>query len=531
MKKVISLLLALMLVFGLATTAFAQTVGTEAPNTGSITVRNASKGITYKVVKLFDATVTGNENGSIAYTGTIPKALEDYFKMDTAGNITVKDAAKNTNGELTKNAIDAIATWAKAQDPVATETSNGSTLEFVGLPYGYYVVLSTQGAVISVDSTNPDVVIADKNTTTPTLNKTVDDKDVAIGQTVTYTVEATTANYLKNDNGEYEIVTHYVIDDTLPAFLTDVEVTSVTVGGVEYKVDGAVPQFAKVEYVVGDNTYTYKNAIVIPWAEKNVAGEYDSLYNNGAKIVITYTATVNNKVEVDGVTGNINKVILTPYTTPDTPNPPTPEPWEKHWEDNEVIFTYATALKKVDENKKPLAGAKFKAKGLVVEGSKGKYTVVSYDAASTTLGTEMETDDQGNLVILGIPRYVDEKTEEPVTFFLTFVETAAPAGYNKLTEEIMVQTQVIGKVVTASSGKIYYDAEGNETEEVTESYTEIVNYTDELKAKAFEVINNKGVELPETGGIGTTLFYIIGGVLAAAAVVLLITKKRMASEY
>lgn len=544
LKRSLALLLCFALVLGMATTVFAQTVGTAAEGTGTITVQNAAKGETYKLVKLFGATVTGKENGSIAYTGTIPDALADYFEEDTAGNITVKDAAKNANGELTKNAIDAITAWAKIQDAVASVVSDGSTLKFVGLHYGYYVVLSSQGSAISVDSTNPNAVIVDKNTTEPALTKTVDDDDVYIGQRVTYTVEASTANYLKNDNGEYEIVTHYVIDDTLPAFLTDVEVTSVTVGGVEYKVEGAVPHFAEVEYVVGDNTYTYENAIVIPWAtweeKEDGSYEYDSIYNNGAEIVITYEATVTDEAEVDGKTGNINVVTLTPYTTPDTttpppppdnppPTPPTPDPWEEHWEDKEVVFTYATALKKVDENKNPLAGAKFKAKGLVVEGSKGKYTVVSYDAASTTLSTEMETDDQGNLVILGIPSKVDEKVEVPVTFFLTLVETEAPAGYNKLTEEIKVETQVIGEVVTASSSKIYYDAEGKVTEEVTESYTEIVDYTDDLEAKAIKVVNNKGLELPNTGGMGTTLFYIIGSVLVAAAVVLLVTKKRMHS--
>jgi LPXTG-motif cell wall-anchored protein len=44
-----------------------------------------------------------------------------------------------------------------------------------------------------------------------------------------------------------------------------------------------------------------------------------------------------------------------------------------------------------------------------------------------------------------------------------------------------------------------------------------------------EVENKSGIELPETGGIGTTIFYIVGGLLAVAAVVLLVTKKRMNS--
>ena len=45
-----------------------------------------------------------------------------------------------------------------------------------------------------------------------------------------------------------------------------------------------------------------------------------------------------------------------------------------------------------------------------------------------------------------------------------------------------------------------------------------------------QVINNTGIELPHTGGIGTTIFYAVGGVLVLAAVVLLVTKKRMSSR-
>ena len=73
MKKLVTLLLAMVMIFSLATTAFAQTVGTEAAGTGSITISNASKGETYAIYKLFDATVDGE--GAIAYTGTIPEAL------------------------------------------------------------------------------------------------------------------------------------------------------------------------------------------------------------------------------------------------------------------------------------------------------------------------------------------------------------------------------------------------------------------------------------------------------------------------
>ena len=79
-RKIACLLMALVMVFGLAATAFAQTVDSGKGGSASITVKNASKGETYTVVKLFDASVTGSVDGSIVYTGSIPTALADYFE-------------------------------------------------------------------------------------------------------------------------------------------------------------------------------------------------------------------------------------------------------------------------------------------------------------------------------------------------------------------------------------------------------------------------------------------------------------------
>lgn len=508
-KKLVSLLLALVMVFALATTAFAQTVDSTKGGSASITIENASKGETYKVVKLFDASVTGKEDGSIVYTGTIPEALTAYFEK-VNGYIQVKDAAKATDGTLSADAVAALKAWAGTQTADATAVADGSALVFTNLPYGYYVVTTTQGAAITVDSTNPNATVYDKNAKEPGITKSVDDADVYIGQTVTYTATASTSNYLGTGK-DAEIVTQYVIEDTLPAFLKDVNVTSITIGGAAYTVNGEVPQF---DTVAG---HTNK-AIVIPWATKNTeTGKYESLYNNGAQIVITYTAKVTDQAVVDGA-GNTNKVILTPYTSPDGKTPG--EPWDETWEDDETIKTYAAALKKVDEEGNPLAGAKFAANGLTVTGSKGNYTVTAYDPSSKDLGTEMETDDNGHLVIKGLPSDAN----------LTVTETEAPAGYNKLKDPITLTPTVINETVTVTSTTTYYDKDGNKTNEVTEKSTTEITYNEKLKTAAYKVENRKGAELPATGGMGTTLFYAIGGILVLAAVVLFVTKRRMSAE-
>ena len=102
MKKLLAILLAIVMVMGLATTAMAQSVDSGKGGNATITIENASKGETYKIVKIFDASVTGEVDGSIAYTGTIPAARETVFEKDSADKILAHrlcaDPVCNGNG-------------------------------------------------------------------------------------------------------------------------------------------------------------------------------------------------------------------------------------------------------------------------------------------------------------------------------------------------------------------------------------------------------------------------------------------------
>lgn len=86
-RKLASLLLALVMVFALATTAFAQDVPVPGTGRGSITISNAAKGETYTIYRLFDATVSADHK-SIAYIGEIPASLKTYFTADKNGYIS-----------------------------------------------------------------------------------------------------------------------------------------------------------------------------------------------------------------------------------------------------------------------------------------------------------------------------------------------------------------------------------------------------------------------------------------------------------
>ena len=473
------------------------------PGTGTITVNNAARGETYKAFKIFDAEV--GAGGAIVYTGDIPTALSAYFEKNSDNKIVLKAGASESD------MFAALKTYAATLSEEDSITATSETVVFEGLPFGYYVITSTQGggAAISVTSTDPDGVVNEKNVTTPVPDKTVDGESYSIGDTITYTVTFNGANYRGTDT-EARIVTSYDVTDTLPAFLTNAHVQSVTIG------EGTGATTITRDFN-SDKTFN------IPWAEWKT-DHWESLYNNGTLVTIVYTAQLTDVVRVGA--DNTNTITVSPKVGTNTGEE---EPTEEEWHDDAVVKTYATAIKKVDENGKPLAGAKFKVQGLTAtKGEDGVYTVTAYkptgDGAITLEGsTELEVDANGMLYIVGL--------KDALTLSLT--ETEAPTGYNKLTSAVSVTSQLQSTETYKKDGYRKYDTKGNIIEEVeteTAEYTEVVKNLSDLDATAITIENNKGTELPSTGGIGTTIFYVVGSILVVAAGVLLVTKKRMSRE-
>ena len=493
-RKLASLLLALVMVFALATTAFAQDV-TVTGGTGSITISNAAKGETYTIYKLFDATVNA-DGSSIAYTGTIPESLKAYFSEDTNDYISATPEAKDGEN-MSEGLKTALKAWTATATAAATAESDGSALNFKELAYGYYVVTTTQGdQVISVDSTMPNVTIVDKNSSTPKdLSKTASSNDVSIGDTVTYTVSFKTSNYYGAGTEAKEIVS-YTIEDTLPEFLSNVTVTSIIVdndgnnatAGDQF---GVTAQFANKK-------------IVIDWYDE-VNNKF--LYDNGATVTITYTAVVTDKAAIDG-NGNTNKVTVT-WTTKGGD-----EPGPDMVETDETIFTYAIALKKVNNKGNALPGAVFEFPFYVksTADANGAY-IYAGTTAGAGLTNQITTPDSGVIVVKGVKSGSYEITE-----------VTAPAGYNKLTAPVTVQA--VKTSSTSTHTTVYLDKDGNVVD-VSAKEIEVKVDIDTIAATAVVVVNKAGTELPSTGGMGTTVFYVLGTVLVLGAVVLLVTKKRM----
>ena len=312
MKKMMAVLVAMVMTLAMCTTVFAQTAALSPADadSASITINNPAKGETYSIYKLFDATVAGEgENAKIAYQSTapIPTSLESFFEKDDSNIVTLKGGETEEMSEELKAALEA---WTKEKSvtPINEAVSDGSKLEFTELPYGYYVVTTTHTSdlgegetvaksAITVTSTQPNAEIIDKNVNEPSVTKTVEHESYSIGDTVKYTATFDTTNYM-DENGESRQVINYLIEDTLPEFLSDIKVTSITIGGTPYTLaDGSVPQF------VGKK-------ITIPWAtetgEKIVDGktikEYTSNYAQGAQIVMVYTAKLTSTTNINAST-------------------------------------------------------------------------------------------------------------------------------------------------------------------------------------------------------------------------------------
>lgn len=529
MRRFFALLIAMIMVLGMMSTAFAAKGDSISVTKGTITVKNAAKGETYKIYKIFDATISkvegeGGTADSVAYiyTGTLPSTLANAFeKIDGTDYVKVIDG-KSDDDVIT--AVKAYMATLDESEAVASKVADGTPVVFDSLDFGYYGVTTSLGAAVTIDSANPDATIFDKNPIIPTAEKTVEHTSYSIGDTVKYTGTFDTTNFL-GEGADSKQVTKYKVSDTLPAFLSDVKITSVKI----LNKDGtATIEDLTSKYSAGG--FGDDKTIFIQWSSYDAAtATWTSLYPQGAIIEIKYEATLTDVTNIGE--NDTNTITIRPYVEApegdddDDDDDDDDKPWDEEWHKDQVIKTYAAALKKVDGSASGaagLAGAKFKFAGLkATKGEDGVYTVTEYDPqGSLDDATELEVDAQGMLYIVGLAADVT----------LTGEETEAPNGYNKLTGSVELSPQVMDIAIYKKDGYRKYDGKGNiieESETEKQDYVQVTKNLSELDAAAVKVINEKGTELPSTGGIGTTIFYVIGAILVLGSGVLLVTRRRV----
>ena len=483
-KKLIVGFLVSAMVLGMAITAYAAG--------GTITVENAIAGQTYDVYRVFDfvpANEAKAEDGGIyklasKFSG-LPSyvyddgdgtsvAMETFFKV---GDNDILDTSGLTSEDEAKVFGKAVLAYAKANgiaNDGSTEASEDGVATISVSEYGYYVVDSSLGSAVSVNTTTPNAGIREKNSV-PEIKKAVKDatnsatvysdktgNDAQIGDTVEFVIEAD----LKIGGKDYAIV------DTLTPGLTlvDVQESDVTFSD------------ASVAFSI-DNAYVDENG------NKGFKITFEGEPKANTKAIVTYKAVVN-KDAVIASEENINEAFLIYGNGTETTHVTT------------KTLTYPLQIKKIargDADEKVLAGAEFKVYR-ELDKAQIKFTKVS--------DTEYKVDPDGSvdaivtvadapLTILGLnaENYVLE-------------ETKAPQGYNLLESSV-----TLGDT------------------EIKHAQTVTVSTTSKTGAVQVEKIEDgTGLVLPSTGGIGTTIFYIVGGILVIAGIAYFIVRRKADAE-
>lgn len=457
-KKLTAISLSVLLVLAMSVMAFA--IGTD----GEITVTNAVEGQTYTIYQIFDLQSYDADKNTYSYTVVeawedFVAAQTDFVTVDEDGYISIVDGADAA--EFAKEAI----AYAEENGIAATETkkAEGATVAFTGLSLGYYLVDSTTGTLCSLDTTNPSVEIEDKNPA-PSVDKNIvegeaetKENDANIGDTVNFEITVTLQPGAEN----------YVLHDVLSDGLTLNDDIVADIDEAYYTVTKGLEDGCDFELAF---TKAYLDTIT----EETV-------------VTVTYSAVLNENATTEA-TGNTNEVKLVYGEENNLETDPV----------KTTTKTYEFDIVKTTSDDTVLEGATFELynadkteKIALVDLRDGNYRVATADDAVTV--TEIAA---GIANIYGI---------DAGTYYLR--ETAAPAGYNALKDDIEV-------VVAANNN----------------ATVETVEEVETWKEGGIQVINKTGAELPATGGIGTVIFYVVGALLVIGAVVLLVSKRRMKSE-
>lgn len=456
---------------------------------GKITINNALVGETYEIYQILKLESYAKDK---AYAYKVAAGWESflnetetkkYLSVNKEGYVSwtaAKDA--ETVAKFARYALD----YAEKHHIPVTESKKATStkVEFLGneskgLELGYYLVDSSTGALCSLDTTDNEVAINEKNTV-PTVDKTVEengiygDKNTAdIGDIVNFKTEITVGAGAQN----------YVLYDKMSDGLTYQSIT-------------------RVELVSGDTTTELSSS---DYEMKSVAGtefdfimdftdELEKTLKVNDKIIVYYTAILNKKAVVEGK-GNENATCLVYGDGTKTAF------------DYTYTYTFKFNLVKQNAQKEQLTGAEFElyaadktTKINLVKEADGIYRVATEEETKVN-GFKSANIFAGDVIIKGL---------DEATYYLK--EITPPNGYNLLAGFVEV-------IVKAN-----YDDEGVSTTLVSGAENNLVTYAQDKVT----VINTTGNELPSTGGMGTVLFLTIGSLMVLGFGVLLVTKLRMA---
>ena len=468
-RKIFALLIAMVMVLGMSTSVFAA-------GTNEITVTGTIKDETYKLYKMFDL-VVDNQDNPTAFKYTVATAWKTFFTAGAGKDYVTINATdghvewvsgKDTEADMIKLAQDA-ASYAASLNADATKVADDTTVKFTGLDNGYYLITSTLGTKAMIDSTptKPAQTIAEKNPEDTIEKKVQEDSTSAWGASNDAQVGDTV--HFKSIAKVEPYTRNVFIHDTMDSGLT------FTTGSIKV-------------YVGNDSTETELNSGYYEVLSAAQEGDTFTIQIKDSYIT-TLSATTYLTVTYDAVL-NENAISSTPAIV-DQKNKTTITYGDKQSVNSETTTTtHKFEIKKRNSENTVLAGARFKLYIKTADATYEEVKVIKIDdnnyrvatADETASAVEIITVATGNIVVWGV---------DSDTYYLE--ETVAPDGYNLLADKQEVTVAAANNTVA-------------------------------------DVLNQSGSELPSTGGIGTTIFYIIGAILVIGAGVVLVTRRRMSAN-
>lgn len=500
MKKVMALLLSLVMVLAMSVVAFAGEAGSSAAATsGTYTITAPAGSHKYEIYQIFTGDLAGTVLSNLKWGVNGSGTLGEAVSQDVINKLT----AVNTKSDTEK--LEVIKKYAKLSNPVDTITKGATYTADAGYylikdqddslageegeSYTLYIVEVVGNVTISPKSAVPsfEKKIKDTNDTTGVTSDWQDSADYDIGDRIPFQLKGTVAaDYDKYD--KYYFAFHDVEEEGL-AF----DKSSVVV-----KVDG---NEITSGYSVVDGSETGENVEKCTFEVKFANLKQVSGVNAGSVITVEYESVLTEKA-VLGEQGNVNKAKLqfsnNPNDSQGGENGPTGKtPW-----DNVIVFTYKVEINKVNENSEPLSGAEFTLSKKLANGTTKDIAVVKNTAGTSFTFSGL---DDGEYILTETKTPSRYNTIAPITFRVT---ADHDIKWEKQTRETVL-TKLSGDKV---DGKITFTANKKEG------------------SLSADVVNKSGSTLPSTGGMGTTIFYVVGSILVLGAAILLITKKRMSAR-
>ena len=552
-KKLLTVILTLAMVMTMGMTAFAaETTKDVGSGSGSITISKAAEGQEYDLYKLFEyipssgTYAIGEYKITTAFTGLrnysatvddVTLNASDYISVDSNGYVTWINTDKSNSVTGTDSA--AIAKFAKlvnqyiedkkkdsspispisnvtpAVSPDKIADSQNEIVKFTGLDLGYYIVGSSLGALVSLDTTNKDAEVIEKNSM-PTSDKTVKEdstgnyqkqNDDEIGKEV----EFKTTIAVKAGGKDY--IMHDAMDDGLTLDPKSIVVKDLPRGVTSNTVTSGLTDTVEVE------SGKYSPCTF----EVNFSGTF----NSDTTVTVTYKAAINSKAIVR--TGEKNTVLLE-YGNHAKAAPITTTTYTYDFS----IFKYASDA----TGTKALSGAEFS----LFRNKTGDDSYVAFDV--TKSAADNTKANAANLISL-VQEEKDEVTganvyhlvkageAKAVTSISTpasgkiiikgldadvyhMIETTAPKNYNLPRNDFLITVNRGKESVIDGFYTLEFSGNGASKDS-----------TDPTQMK---IENTQGALLPSTGGIGTTIFYLIGGIMILGAFVTFIVKRKMTAN-